>query len=78
MRNEKAHIGAKNMPTVTNELLTRKQVAALLCVSTQSIIRWEIAGKLPVVRLGAASVRIRRSDVEKLIQDSITTQGPQC
>ncbi len=75
MRNEKAHIGAKNMPTVTNELMTRKQVAKLLSVSTQSVIRWEIAGKLPVVRLGAASVRYKRSDVEQLIQDSLTTKA---
>ena len=52
-------------------LLTRKQVAALFCVSTQTIIRLQIAGKLPTVRIGAASVRYKRSDVEKLIADSM-------
>lgn len=58
--------------TGTNELLTRKAVAKLLSVSTQSVIRWEQSGKLPAVRLGAASVRIRRSDVEKLVAESMT------
>ncbi len=58
--------------TGTNELLTRKAIAKLLSVSTSSVIRWEQSGKLPVVRLGAASVRIRRTDLEQLIQDSIT------
>ena len=60
------------MPTVTNELMTRKQVAALLQVHANSVIRWENAGRLQALRLGPFSVRYRRSDVLKLIQDSIT------
>jgi excisionase family DNA binding protein len=73
MRNEKLYLGVKHMlGFLPNEaLLTRKQVAALFCVSTQTIIRLQIAGKLPAVRIGAASVRYKRSDVEKLIADSM-------
>jgi excisionase family DNA binding protein len=71
MRNEKAHIGAKNMPTVTTELLTRRQVAALFQVSTLTVIRLEAAGKLPAVRIGT-SIRYRRSDVETYISEAIT------
>ena len=72
MRNEVLHHGVKAMPMQTTEaLLNRKQTAALFGVSTQTIIRLENAGKLPVVRIGAASVRYRRSDVEKFITESM-------
>ena len=77
MRNEKLHHGAKAMPTVTTELLTRKQIAALFQISTQTIIRMENDGKLPALRLGAGSVRYRRIDVEKLIQESVTSKAGQ-
>jgi excisionase family DNA binding protein len=70
MYNEKLKAGAKAMPTVTETLLTRKQVAELFQVSQPTIIRLQAAGKLPAVVLGAGSIRYRKSDVEKLIQDS--------
>jgi excisionase family DNA binding protein len=60
------------MNTITNELMTRAQVAQLFQVSSHSIIRLENAGKLPAVRLGAGSVRYRRTDVEKFIAESAT------
>jgi excisionase family DNA binding protein len=72
MRAEKLHHGVKNMSTVTTELLTRKQVAALFQVSTPTIIRLEDAGKLPALRLGAGSVRYKRSDVENFISSAVT------
>jgi len=49
------------------ELLTRKDVAELFQVSTLTVIRLENDGKLPAIRLGAGSVRYRKSDVEALI-----------
>ena len=72
MHNEKLYEGVKNMPTVTDELLTRKDVCRIFKISLQSVIRLENSGKLPAVRLGAGSVRYRRSDVEKFITDSIS------
>jgi excisionase family DNA binding protein len=60
------------MSTVTTELLTRKQVAALFQVSPLTVIRLEDAGKLPALRLGAGSVRYKRSDVEKFISNAVT------
>jgi excisionase family DNA binding protein len=75
MRLEKAHVGIAAMPTVTNELMTRKQVAALLQVHSNTVTRYEIAGRLRALRLGPFSVRYRRSDVLQLIQDSITTKA---
>jgi excisionase family DNA binding protein len=69
MRAEKIHKGIENMPTITESLLTRKQVAAIFQVSPPTIIRLENERKLPAVRLGAGSVRYRREDVEKFISD---------
>lgn len=73
MYNEKIHEGLKNLPsTMPDELLTRKDVCRIFKISLQSVIRMEQAGRLPAVRLGAASVRYQRSAVAKFIQDSIT------
>jgi excisionase family DNA binding protein len=75
MHPEKLYFGVKAMPTVTNELLTRKDVARLFQVSPLTVIRLQEAGKLPAVTLGAGSIRYRRSDVEAFIQQSITPKG---
>jgi len=77
MYSEKLHHGAKHMPTITEALLTRKQVAALFQISTLTVIRMEQAGKLKPVKLGAGSIRHRRADVEQFITESITPCPPQ-
>jgi predicted site-specific integrase-resolvase len=51
-------------------LLTRKQVAELLGVCTESVKRRERAGLLSAIRLGCRITRYRRADVEKLISRS--------
>lgn len=78
MRPEKLYQGVKNMSTVTDILLNRKQVAALFGVSTITIIRLQEAGKLPAVKLGAGSIRYKRSDVERFITESIICTSSQC
>jgi excisionase family DNA binding protein len=75
MRTEKLKKGIQNMPTVTTELLTRKQVASLFQISVLSVIRMEQDGKLPAVRLGAGTVRYKRSTVEKFINDALTVNS---
>jgi excisionase family DNA binding protein len=70
MRQEKLYLGAKAMPQVTEQLMTRKDVAKLFQVSPLTIIRLETAGKLPAVKLGAGSIRYRRIDVERFIAES--------
>jgi excisionase family DNA binding protein len=72
MRNEALHRGVTNMHTITSELMTRKDVCQLFKVSLPTVLRLEAAGKLTPVRLGAGSVRHRKSDVEKFITESIT------
>jgi excisionase family DNA binding protein len=56
------------MQKVNSDFLTRRQVAAIFQVSQPTVIRWELAGRFPAVRLGAGSVRYRRADVEAFIQ----------
>ena len=62
------------MKAVQNELLTRKQVAALFQVSPLTVIRMENEGKLPAIRLGAGSVRYRKVDVEAYIARCMTVK----
>ena len=71
MYQENVYQGVAAMPAVTDELLTRKDVCRLFKVSLQSVIRMEKSGELPAVRLGAGSVRYRRSDVLAFITRSI-------
>ncbi len=57
--------------TITNELLTRKDLMALFKVSQPTVIRLEAAGKLTPVRIGRC-VRFKRADVEQYIASSLT------
>ena len=75
MRPEKAFNGTRNLPSVTDELLTRQQVCKLCQVSVQTVIRLEESGALPALRLGAGSVRIRRSDLERFLENCITPKA---
>ena len=52
---------------MSEELLSVKEVAEILRVSTQTIILWIKAGKLKAVKPGGAW-RIRRSDLEELVE----------
>jgi excisionase family DNA binding protein len=55
------------MQNTHGDFLTRRQVAEAFQVSPHTIIRWELAGRLPAVRLGAGSVRYRRADIEAFL-----------
>jgi excisionase family DNA binding protein len=55
------------MTTITEELLTRADLMKLFQVSQPTIIRLEASGKLQAIRLGAGSVRYRKSDIERFI-----------
>ena len=50
-----------------DELLTIKEAAALLKVSTMTLSRWIKQGRLTRYRVGARAVRLRRNDVEALL-----------
>ncbi len=54
------------MPT----LLTRKEVAELLKVSPLTVIRWQKAGKLPVLHIGPNAVRYTKESVDTFLEAS--------
>lgn len=45
-------------------LLTARDVADLLGVSAETILRWTRAGKLPAVRLPGGAIRFREDELE--------------
>jgi excisionase family DNA binding protein len=71
MRLEHIKTAQRNLMTITNELLTRKDVSKLFQISTMTVIRLEEDGKLPAVRIGTR-VRYKRADVEALISAGAT------
>ena len=62
------------MNTITEELMTRGDVAKLFKVSRLTVIRMEKAGKLPALRIGAGSVRYRKADVEAFLTRATVAQ----
>ena len=67
MRNEKILTAARFMHTVNDELLSRRDVAALFKVHQATVIRWEQAGQLKAFRIGLRSIRYRASEVRELL-----------
>jgi excisionase family DNA binding protein len=53
---------------VPDELLTTGEAAELLGVSRWTCLRYIREGRLPAVRLPSGHMRIKRSDVERLIE----------
>lgn len=54
------------------EFLTVAEVAELLKLNQQTVRNWIDQGSLPAVRVGRR-VRIRRSDLERVLEDGSTT-----
>lgn len=49
-----------------NPLMTTKQVAIFLGVSTSSVLSWVQRGTLPCSRLGTRTLRFQRADVLRM------------
>lgn len=54
--------------TRNDELLTIKEAAALLKMSTVTVSRWLKQGRLVGYKVGPRSIRLRRCDVEALLE----------
>ena len=54
---------------MTNNLLTRQEVAKLFNVKSQTIYRWTRDGKLPFYKVGYKIVRYKQEDVNKLLNE---------
>ena len=50
-------------------LLTAREVAELLDVSTETVLRWTRAGKLPAIRLPGGAIRFREDEILGAVGD---------
>jgi excisionase family DNA binding protein len=63
--------GEQKMATTTEAeqpLMTVREVASRLRLSTQTIYAWVETGRLPALRLNGLQIRVRQTDVEKLLR----------
>ncbi|MDV6271870.1 MULTISPECIES: BldC family transcriptional regulator [Rhodococcus] len=59
-----------------DEWLTTKQVAALFHVDRTTVSRWAREGKVGTLRTLGGHRRYRRSEIEKLLRNRLTTLDP--
>jgi excisionase family DNA binding protein len=59
----------------SEEYVTVPQAARLLKVSTPTVWRWIRAGRLPALRVGDRSVRLKRSDLTRVIRSTQERKG---
>jgi excisionase family DNA binding protein len=53
----------------TNErLLTARELADMLGVSTETVLRWWRRGELPGIKLPGGAVRFRQSDIDRWLE----------
>jgi excisionase family DNA binding protein len=53
-------------------LMTAREVADLLGVSTETVLRWVRQGKLPAIRLPGGAIRFRRDEIEAWLTERAT------
>jgi excisionase family DNA binding protein len=58
------------------DLLTAREVAARLTVSTETVLRWTRAGALPGFRLPGGALRYRRDALEAWLEARAIGPGP--
>lgn len=55
---------------MTDRLLTTREVASILAVSPETVLRRIRTGDLPAIRLASNALRIRESEVESFLERS--------
>jgi excisionase family DNA binding protein len=63
---------------MADRLLTARQVADLLGVSAETVLRWTRRGELPGFRLPGRALRFREDEVEAWLQERATTVERKC
>jgi excisionase family DNA binding protein len=53
---------------VTGRLLTARELAGLLEVSTETVLRWTRRGELPAIRLPGGAIRYRETDLDAWLE----------
>ena len=53
-------------------LLTAREVAGMLGVSTETILRWTRKGEVPAVKLPSGQIRFREAEIEAWLAERAT------
>jgi excisionase family DNA binding protein len=53
---------------MSGRLLTAREVAEMLAVSTETVLRWVRQGKLPAIRLPGGAIRFREADIDRCLK----------
>ena len=57
-----------------SRLLTAREVADVLGVNSETVLRWSRRGQLPTIRLPGGAIRYRESDFEAWLDERATTE----
>ncbi|GEM_PF-1122891 len=57
---------------MTRTLLTARELAGLLGVSTETVLRWTRRGELPAIRLPGGALRFREAEIEAWLEERAT------
>jgi len=63
---------------VSVSLLTARQVADLLGMSSETVLRWVRRGEMPATRLPGGVIRFRQDDLEAWLEERATAQTRKC
>ena len=64
---------------MTERLLTARQVADLLDVSAETVLRWTRRGDIPAIRLPGGAIRFRPEDFDAWLEGravGVSSQSP--
>ena len=53
---------------MTGQLLTAREVAGLLGVSAETVLRWTRRGEVPALRLPGGAIRYREDDLDEWLR----------
>ena len=62
------------MPPEYSPLLSRKEVACFLNVTTRTVARWELNGTLKPIRLSRRAVRYNLCDIQRFVVNGQISQ----
>jgi excisionase family DNA binding protein len=62
---------------MTGRLLTGREVADQLGVSTKTVLRWALDGRLPSIRLSNRAIRFRETELDAWLAQRATPTTPE-
>jgi excisionase family DNA binding protein len=57
---------------VTSPLLTAREVADVVGVSSETVLRWTRRGELPAIRLPGGAIRVRENVLDEWLRERST------